>query len=58
MRVCVCACVCVCVLSWWQVEKGMRLLLGAIFCTTGQTLDEFWDVEADKKFEVTGLMIP
>ena len=30
----------------------MRLLQGAIFYTPGQTSDEFWDVEADEKFEV------
>ena len=30
----------------------MRLLKGDIFYTNGQTLEEFWDVEADKKFEV------
>ena len=31
----------------------MRLLQGAIFYTKGQTCDDFWDVEADEKFEVS-----
>ena len=31
----------------------MRLLQGAIFYTKGQTCNDFWDVEADKKFEVS-----
>jgi aldehyde reductase len=35
-----------------EVDKGMRLLQGAIFYAPGQTSDEFWDVEADRKFEV------
>ena len=35
-----------------QMDTGMRLLEGAIFYTKGQTCDEFWDVEADEKFEV------
>jgi diketogulonate reductase-like aldo/keto reductase len=35
-----------------EVDKGMRLLQGAIFYTKGQTCDEFWDVESDEKFEV------
>ena len=30
----------------------MRLLQGALFYTPEQTSDEFWDVEADEKFEV------
>ena len=42
-----------CVIISHQVDKDMRLLQGAIFYTPGQTSDEFWDVEADKKFEVS-----
>ena len=35
----------------------MRLLQGDLFYTPGETSDEFWDTEADEKFEVTDKMV-
>ena len=49
-RFSVCVCVCVCV--FLQVDKNLRLLTATFFFLKSDTVETFWDVEEDKKFEV------